>query len=495
MKVKVIRSAVIDAPVERVWAVLRDFNSHRLWHEAVTGSDIENDLDGDVVGCVRRFDIAGAELREQLIRHSDPDRTYSYCILDATPPLIDYVATLRIKPVTDGNRTFLDWRSEFRTAADRSRELETFVERDIFEAGFTGLRKFLADQAGPSTPPVEKNGVEVTPVSVDEPLSSRAIVVETAGAPEVMTLDWATIPAPGPGQVRVRQTAVAVNYLDLMHRQGKASELSLPATPGLESVGEIIDVGDQVHDLFVGDRVACLTRTSGAYAESRCVDAGDCLPLPAGITDLEASTLLKGATAGLLLGRIFNVAPGKVILIQSIAGGLGHLLCQWAKSLNLKVMGTVSTVEKARFIRDLGCDFPIVLEEGIRLRDEVMRMTNGKGVDYGVHSNDGADDAFSCLARCGHMALIGDRGGQPVSIDTNTLKKQSLSVSVPVCFDYFDDRIYLQRLAHQYFTKIQSRSIIPAIETFHLSHAADAHKQIESRQNMGAIVLVNERSE
>jgi NADPH:quinone reductase-like Zn-dependent oxidoreductase len=123
-----------------------------------------------------------------------------------------------------------------------------------------------------------------------------------------------------------------------------------------------------------------------------------------------------------------------------------------------------------------------------------MRITNGRGVDYWVHSSGarGLDTALACLARCGHCAVIGDRDGQPISLDMNGLKQRSLTVSAPVCFDYIDDRTYLQRLAHQFFAKIQSRIIMPAIEAFPLSQAAEAHNRIESRQNMGAVVLTPE---
>ena len=120
-----------------------------------------------------------------------------------------------------------------------------------------------------------------------------------------------------------------------------------------------------------------------------------------------------------------------------------------------------------------------------------MRITDGRGVDYWVHSSGahGIDIAVACLSRCGHCAVIVDRDGQPIPMDVNVLKQRSLTVSAPVCFDYFDDRLYLQRLARQLFAKIQSRSIIPAVEVFLLSQATEAHKRIEARQTMGAVVL------
>ena len=130
MKITVIRSAVIDAPIDLVWSVLRDFNSHDRWHPAVVRSRMDNDVGGDVVGGVRGFSLTdGAELREQLLRHSDHEYTFSYCILDSSLPLFDYIATVRLKPVTDGNRTFWDWRSQFRAPDDRAAEMVNLAGR------------------------------------------------------------------------------------------------------------------------------------------------------------------------------------------------------------------------------------------------------------------------------------------------------------------------------------------------------------------------------
>jgi NADPH2:quinone reductase len=492
MKVNVIQSAVIDAPIDRVWAVLRDFNSHDQWHPAVARSRMENDVAGDVVSGVRRFSLSdGAELREQLLSHSDREYSLTYCILDSPLPLFDYMATVRLKPVTDGNQTFWDWRAQFRAPHDRAAELENQVGRQIFEAGFGGLRTFLADRAAPSGPTLPEAAAAVAATAGDEHLPCRAVVAATAGGPEVMSLSDVTISAPGPRQVRIRQTAIAVNYLDLQHRRGIAAGFDFPGTPGLEGVGQIIDVGPQVNGLFPGDRVAYMSRTPGSYTEIRCIDADVCIPLPDGVSDNDASTFLKGVTAALLLSRVFGAAPGATILIQAVSGGVGHLLSQWAKSMDLTVLGTVSTAEKARFSRDCGCDYPIVVTDGTSLAADVMRITNGRGVNYWVQSSGthGLDAAVACLARCGHCAVIGDRDGQSIPLDVNILKQRSLTVSAPVCFDYFDDRSYLHRLVHQLFAKIQNRTIIPAIETFPLSMASEAHHRIESRQTMGAVVL------
>jgi NADPH:quinone reductase-like Zn-dependent oxidoreductase len=473
--------------------VLRDFNSHGRWHPAVAGSRMEHDLDGDVVGGVRRFSLTeGVELREQLLRHSDREHTYTYCILDSPLPLFDYLATVRLKPVTDGNQTFWDWRVQFRAPDHRAAELEYMISQQVCEAGFAGLRRFLAEKEGRPRPISPEAAAAAFAAAAGERLPSQAAVVTCTGGPEVLALRDVTVPAPGPRQVRIRQTAVALNYLDLLQRRGIAAGFELPGTPGVEGVGEIIDVGEQVNGLFPGDRIAYLSRTPGAYAEIRCIDADACMPLPGGVSDTDASTLLKGVTAALLLSRVFKAAPGATILIQAVAGGLGHLLSQWAKSMDLTVIGTVSTVEKARFSRDRGCDFPLVAADDTSLAAEVMRITNGRGVDYWVHSSgaQGLGAALACLSRCGHCAVIGDRDGRPIPLEVNVLQQRSLTVSAPVCFDYLDDRPYLHRLAHQLFAKIQSRAIVPALEALPLSQASEAHRRIEARQTMGAVVLV-----
>src|SRR5262249_25675142 len=142
--VAIMRSAIVNAPIDAVWRVLRDFNSHHLWHPAVATSEIEDGLPSDQAGCVRRFRLRdGAELREQLIALSDRDYSMTYCILDSPIPLLDYVASVRLRPVTDGGRTFWEWRSSFRTPPGREDELAGMVARDIYEAGFVALGAFL----------------------------------------------------------------------------------------------------------------------------------------------------------------------------------------------------------------------------------------------------------------------------------------------------------------------------------------------------------------
>jgi NADPH:quinone reductase-like Zn-dependent oxidoreductase len=440
---------------------------------------------------VRRVRLAdGTELREQLLRQSDRERSFSYCVLDSPLPLFDFVATVSLRPVTDGDRTFWHWRAQFDTPEVRAAELEQLVGSRLCEAGFTGLRRLLAEEVAPTLPPTAEAKVAVE----GEPLLTRAVVVKAAGAADVLTVDDLSVPPPGPQQVRLRQHAVAVNFGDILMRRGWMDGTVFPATPGVEGVGVVVDVGPGVDGLFPDDRVAYVDPAGNAYAGMRLVATEACLPLPVGVSDIEAATLLKGVTTALLLGRVFRAAARATIMVEAAAGGLGHLLTQWARSLGLTVLGTVSSLEKARFARDRGCDYPIVCTEKTDVCAEVMRATKGRGVDYWVVNSgaQGLTTALTCLSRGGHCAVVGHRGMEAGSLAVDTLRRCSLSVSAPVYSDYITDRQYFQRLAHQLFAKIQSGVIRPAITTFPLLSAADAHRLLEERRNMGAVALIPE---
>jgi NADPH2:quinone reductase len=489
MRSQVIRSAIIAEPIERVWAALRDFGGHSRWHPDMSHSQVENGLDGDVVGCVRRCRIGEqTELREQLVQHSDLHHLCSYAVLDSPLPLVDHLTTLRLRPVTDSGQTFLHWSAEFRTSKSRAAELNDWLI-GVFEAGLRGLRSYLADEAEPSPRAAAE---EPAPVAPGELLACRRVLVESKGGPEGMALREVAIAAPEAGQVRIRQKAVAVNRLDILQRKGLMEGIEPLGTPGLEGMGEIIDVGAQVNGLYPGDRVAWVSRKPGAYTEICLRDASDCIHLPDQVSDLEASTLLKGLSAELLLGRVFRAGPGSSIMIGSAAGGLGHIICQWARSLDMVVLGAVDTKEKARFARDHGCTYPIRLVQDRPVVDEVMRITNGRGVDYWVFDSPvlDLDQALSCLARFGHLAILGGESQPSSSLETGRLKKRSLTVSCHDFLHYLRDRLYMQRSAQNYFAKLQNRIINPVVEPTPLSQASQAHQKIESRQNLGALTLI-----
>src|SRR4029079_1606890 len=202
--IKVTRPTIIDAPIETVWAVLRDFNSHAAWHPIVAQSEIEGGGSPDQVGCVRRFSLQdGARIREQLLSLSDREHRFTYCIVEADVPLARYVATVRLKPVTDRRRTFWHWQSTFRTPRGREQELAQMVARDVYEGGFTGLKRYL-----------QQGGVAAQ-AAPGHTIAARAVVFERTGGPEVLVSRDLQVPPPEPGKVRVRHTAVGVNYLDV----------------------------------------------------------------------------------------------------------------------------------------------------------------------------------------------------------------------------------------------------------------------------------------
>src|SRR4051812_41750871 len=201
---KVVRSTVIDAPIERVWQVLRDFNSHDRWHDVVETSRIEGGERSDQVGCVRSFTLRdGNRIREQLLALSDDEHRSTYCIVESTVPLLRYVSTLTLKPVTDGERTFWHWESTFATPPGRERELCEMVARDVYEAGFENLRRHLLPGAASS-------GTAI-PSPAGVAVETREVHVARYGGPEVLIPTAGTCLPPRAGEVRIRQRAIGVN--------------------------------------------------------------------------------------------------------------------------------------------------------------------------------------------------------------------------------------------------------------------------------------------
>ena len=249
----VVRSTVIDAPIARVWAVLRDFNSHDRWHDVVAESRIEGDERSDQVGCVRSFALKdGNRIREQLLTLSDREYKSTYCIVEATVPLQRYVATVTLKPVTDGDRTFWHWESTFATPPGQERELREMVAKDVYEAGFENLRRYLRDGG-------DRRSVGGAPLPTALPMASRRAVVRHYGGPDMLQPGDGEAAAPEAGEVRIRQRAIGVNYIDVYLRKGWIpAMLPLPGVPGMEAAGTVVDVGAGVSGVLPGDRVAYL---------------------------------------------------------------------------------------------------------------------------------------------------------------------------------------------------------------------------------------------
>jgi NADPH:quinone reductase-like Zn-dependent oxidoreductase len=484
---RVTRSTVIDAPIERVWKVLRDFNSHLYWHPIIAASEIEDGLAPDQVGCVRNFRLQdGNALREQLLTLDDHNHISTYCILDSTIPLQRYVATVRLKPVTDGRRTFWHWQSTFATPPGRERELADAVGNGVYEAGFTALREYLRGCRTNATAPQRAPG----PPRKD-PLEAQAIVLTARGGADQLKAVTTTAVSPAAGEVRIRQTAIGVNYIDIYVRTGLyAGLVEVGGVPGFEAAGTVIDVGPDVTHILPGDRVAYACPPAGAYTSMRTMSAEQVLRLPDHVSEEQAAALmLKGMTAEYILFRLCRVGAGDIVLIHAAAGGLGMLAAQWARALGAVVIGTVGSEAKARFARDY-CDH-VVIQDG-RFADAVLAASAGRGANLIV---DGLGEAareenMRALAPTGHWVSVGQAAGALQPIDPGWLGNKSVTFLRPVVFHYTSQPRQLREMAARVFDALRAGTLRPQIARYALSAAATAHADLESRRTTGQVVLL-----
>ena len=483
---KVVRSTVIDAPLERVWAVIRDFNSHDQWHDVVEASRIEGNEASSQVGCVRSFTLKdGNRIREQLLTLDDREHKSTYCIVEATVPLQRYVATVTLKPVTDGNRTFWHWESSFATPPGRERELREMVARDVYEAGFTNLRRHLQQGADLRTP-------RSAPVPVALPLPARRIVVRAYGGADQLAAIDGEAAAPGAGEVRIRQRAIGVNFIDVYLRRGWIPPMLAPGgTLGMEAAGSVIDVGPGVTGVLPGDRVACIGPTPGAYCSVRTVPVDWVVRLPPAVEDdTAAALLLKGLTAHYLVHDLGRIGRGTRLLVHAAAGGVGLLVCSWARKLGATVVGTVSSDAKARVAREHGCEHTIVTRD-YRFADAVQALCGGADVVIDGLGDAAFDENLAVLAPRGHWISLGQASGALRALDANALVHKSLSFSRPVVFAYVATRQALNERAAVLWQALADGTIrVPPIERHALSAAGRAHERLESRATTGALVLV-----
>jgi NADPH:quinone reductase len=483
---KIVRSTVIDAPIERVWEVLRDFNSHDRWHPAIASSAIEGGERSDQVGCIRNFKLQdGNQIREQLIALSDTEHVSTYCIVQSTVPLERYVATVTLKRVTDGNRTMWHWESSFSTPAGQERALGELVAKGVYEAGFDGLRRYLLGHTSAHVGSARSSA----PQGVS--IASRQMQISRFGDAAVLQMQSAQAPAPAAGQVRIAQRAVGVNFFDIYVRKGAVPGIvQPPACLGMEAVGAVLDVGEGVSGLLPGDRVAYLCPQPGSYCSVRTVSHDQVVRLPAAIDDtVAAALLLKGITADYVLRDLGHVRQGTRILVHAAAGGLGLLLCSWARSLDATVIGTVSSEAKARLARDYGCEHVIVTPD-YRFADAVQRLG---GADVIV---DGLGDAarsenMASIASTGHWISLGQASGPLAAISPEWLAQKSVTLSRPVVFHYTATQQALAERASRVWAALESGALKrPPIEQYALSAAAQAHERLESRKSSGAFVLI-----
>jgi NADPH:quinone reductase len=321
---------------------------------------------------------------------------------------------------------------------------------------------------------------------------AHAIRLYETGGTDVLRYESVEVAEPGPGQARVRHTYVAVNFIDIYFRTGRYP-LPLPNGLGSDAVGVVEAVGPGVTEVKAGDRVGYLLGPQGAYADVRVMPADVLIPLPEGVSDSTASTLMmKGMTAQYLFRQVYPLQGGETILYHAAAGGVGLVACQWAKALGVTMIGTVSTDEKAAIAKAHGCAHVIVTSrEDIAKR--VREITGGQGVPV-VYDSVGKDTLMASLDSLqprGHLVSNGTSSG-PVVIDSTLLAvKGSLWMTRPAMIHYAAPRAHMLAMARELFDLVLAGKIrSEPSRTFALADAAQAHQALESRQTTGATVLV-----
>ena len=322
----------------------------------------------------------------------------------------------------------------------------------------------------------------------------KAIVMNETGGAEV--LRWVDYDPgqPGPGEVLLRQEAVGLNFIDVYHRTGMYPLPSLPATPGLEGAGIVEAIGEGVTEVAAGDRVAYAGLPPGAYAEARRMPAHRMVKLPEGISTRQgAAMMLQGMTARYLLHGCYKVKAGDTILIHAAAGGVGSIVCQWAKHLGATVIGTAGSAQKAELAKSNGCDYPVIYTQedfGARVKD----ITDGKGVDV-VYDSVGQStfmQSLDCLRPMGMMVSFGQSSGPIEPMDLGLLAaKGSLFITRPTLMTYTAQRENLLAHAADLFDVVEKGVVkVEVNQTFPLAEAAQAHRDLENRKTTGSSVLL-----
>lgn len=320
----------------------------------------------------------------------------------------------------------------------------------------------------------------------------KAIRFHATGGPEVLKLEDVEVGDPGPGQARVRHSYIALNFIDTYFRTGRYP-LALPNGLGSDAVGVVEAVGPGVADVRAGDRVGYLIGPQGAYAQARVMPAEVLIPLPDGIPDRTAATLMmKGMTAQYLFRQVYPLKGGETILYHAAAGGVGLIACQWARALGVTMIGTVGTDEKAALARANGCAHVIVTSRE-NIVERVREITGGKGVPV-VYDSVGKDtlmDSLDCLQPRGSLVSNGTSSG-PVVIDSQLLAaKGSLWVTRPAMMHYIQPRAHMLEMAGELFGHVLAGRIVSEPQqSFALADAAEAHRALESRRTAGSTVLV-----
>lgn len=322
----------------------------------------------------------------------------------------------------------------------------------------------------------------------------KAVRVHTTGKAEVLCLEDHEPGVPGSGEARVRHEAIGLNFIDVYHRSGLYPLPSLPAIIGMEGAGTVEAVGEDVDEVSVGDRVAYAGVPPGAYAEVRIMPAHRLVKLPDSISSGQAAAMmLKGMTARYLLFGCYPVKTGDTILIHAAAGGVGTIVCQWAKSLGATVIGTVGSYEMAELARSHGCDHPILYRDE-DLVARVREITAGRGVDVVYDSVGQATfmKSLDCFRPMGTMVSFGQSSGSVPPLDLGILSaKGSLFLTRPSLMAYTAERQDLLAHARDLFDVVQRGVVkIEIRQRYPLAEVVQAHRDLESRRTTSSTILI-----
>ena len=320
----------------------------------------------------------------------------------------------------------------------------------------------------------------------------NAIVIREHGNSTVLKLEKINVGSPGTGELFIRHTAIGVHFHDIYVRSGLYKTLNLPGIPGVEAVGIVEKTGKGVSDFRTGDKIGYITSAYGAYASHRLLDQSLAIKLPFYLSDdVIATNFMRAMTVQMLIEHVAKLSPDQTILVTAATGGVGRLLCQWASSLGVTVIGSVSTPEKAILAKSYGCKYALLYRQ-IDFMPQIMDITNQNGVDI-VYDSVGSDTfevSLDTLKSCGHLVNFGQSSGPVDPLLMSTLAKKSLTVSRPIIFHYIAKPELYEKMAHSVFDAFYRKIIIaPDLESYSLTDASVAHDILESRRGGGSLLL------
>ena len=321
----------------------------------------------------------------------------------------------------------------------------------------------------------------------------KAIVIKEYGSSKVLGLEHVSSSDPSSDQIQIRNTAVGVNYHDVYVRSGLYKTLALPGIPGCEASGIVEKIGENVQGFHVGERGTYCTSEYGAYATHINISHEKVIKIPNFLSDeLVATNFLRAMTVEMLINRITTVDSSKSVLVTAASGGVGRLLCQWASSMGVKVIGSVGSPEKVQETKLNGC-FETFVSSDKEFSKKILEVTDGRGVDI-VFDSVGADtfeSSIASLAHCGYLINFGQSSGPVKPVLMTTLAEKSLSISRPILFHYFGNRKNYERMASSVFKAFEDEIIrVSEFLPFDLKDASNAHETLESRKGGGSIYLV-----